>query len=138
MQRSMDNPYYVSFEHPWVDKAKNLWNKYGGGTDHEYYILRQLRELLENAKTLSLYRPLWERNLTNISILVLKMQGKSQRDATLQCFQPRAVDPKEAAIYTQFVHELNDQQKESMKNSLIALQQYWRCQVMDFLLDKLA
>lgn len=133
----MDNPYYVSLQHPWVDKAREWWNKYGGGTDHKKYILKQLMELCENAQTLSLYRPLWERNLTNISILVLKMQGKSERDARSQCLVTRAEYPKEAAIYTEFVDYLNDQQKESMKNGLMTLQPHWRCQVMDFLLDKL-
>lgn len=134
----MDNPYYVSLQHPWVDKAKDWWNKYGGGTDHEKYILKQLMELCENAQTLSVYTPLWERNLTNISILVLKMQGMSERDARSKCFMERAEYPKETAIYTTFVTHLNDQQKERMKYSLRTLQPHWRCQVMDFLLHKLA
>ena len=134
----MDNPYYVSLQHPWVDKAKDWWNKYGGGTDHEKYILRQLMDLCRNAQTGSLDVNLWKHNLTNISILVLKMQGKSERDARSQCLLARAEYPKEDAIYTEFVDYLNDQEKERMKSSLMTLQPHWRCQVMDFLLHKLA
>ena len=139
----MDNPYYVSFEHPLVDKAKNLWNKYGGGTDHERHILRQLMDLNINARTFNLDTHMWIRNCKNISCLILQKHGSSQRESLSTWFLQRKEYTDEAQIYRSFVSSLNEKDKRSMKLGLESIEKHWDnwfptqpCPILSFLLSK--
>ena len=41
---SLANPYYVSLDKSWWNQAKDLWNKYGGGTDYERHMLERVTQ----------------------------------------------------------------------------------------------
>ena len=118
---SIQNPYYVSLEKSWWNQAKDLWNKYGGGTDYERHILRQLYDLRDDARKPVINTELWTRLIMNINMLAGEMQGMSNKDVVCK----REESTEEAAIYQHFVSSLNSLDKRYMKHYLTQIRDAW-------------
>ena len=118
---SLANPYYVSLDKSWWNQAKDLWNKYGGGTDYERHMLRQLYDLRDDARKPTINTELWTRLIMNINILGGGIQGMSNKDVV--CV--REESPEEATIYQHFVSSLNSLEKHYMKHYLTQIRDLW-------------